>query len=455
MRLKRLRPSLLKRIATCFGGRDKLLADSIVGEVGADKRYRAQLCTRGGLKEACDLTRHLYGQAYVSDDVAEQWRLSNPYAFVQMMNKRNLLCASFGILALRQSFMDVFIAGQVSDQQLRAEDIMGWPESKEATRLYISGVIVLESTGFQGHRRATVMFWTMLEYIRQLYGLSTTRQLYAVAVTPKGAQVLRNHGFVVETRAAHRRDERDLYRFELTESSWNGLLCEFNDWSNVCDVDFALQNHSDSAGAHMASSSEGDGMIRILFVAGDRGGSQRNQVQIPREFISIKEAIQKGDYREAFNVVAPILGATREMLVEACRDRPVILHFAGHGDDRSLSFILDQELLVTETRLEAEQLAVIIGNFTAHVRLCVINTCDSASVAAHLTHEAVVDAAIGWPSKVNDDIAIAFSRVLYGRLGDGLPLENSLNLASQSYGGKDSPVLHTREGVDRNIIFAG
>ena len=339
MSLKRLRPSLLKQIAEYCRGTGKLLPDSIVGEVGADKRYRAHLCTPAGLREACDLTRDSYGQSYVSDDVAEQWRLSNPSAFVQIMNEENRLCACFGILALQPSFMDLFITGLVSDQQLRGPHVMGWPESKAATRLYLSGVVVLDPTSIHGYRRASVMFWTMLEYVRQLYGLSTPRQLYAVAVTPQGRQVLINHGFVVETLAAQRKDERDLYRFELTEGSWNGLLCEFNDWSKMCDVDFTLRNHSDSASPRTTSSSERDGKICIVFLAGDRGGTQRNQVQIPRELASIKEAIQQSNFRQAFNDVIPILGATRQMLVEAYRHRPVILHFAGHGDDRSLSFI--------------------------------------------------------------------------------------------------------------------
>ena len=349
--------------------------------------------------------------------------------------------------------MDLFIAGQVSEQELRAENVMGWPESKDATRLYISGVVVLESKGLRGYRRASVMLWTMLEYMRHFYGLSISRQLYAVAATPKGRQLLRNHGFVVETPAANRKENLDLYRSELTESSWHDLLCEFNDWSKVCDIDFTLRNCSDSTDPCIASSSEGNEAIRILLVAGDRGGIQRHQAQIPRELASIKEAIQRSRYRETFDVVTPILGATREMLVEAYSCRPAILHFAGHGDDRSLSLILDQGALVRETSLSAEQLAAVLGNFPKRVRLCVLNTCNSASVAAQLTHKAVVDAAIGWPSKVDDDIAIAFSRALYGRLGDGLSLESSLALASQSCGGKDSPVLHTSENVDRKMIF--
>lgn len=190
----------------------------------------------------------------------------------------------------------------------------------------------------------------------------------------------------------------------------------------------------------------------ILFVAGDRGGGQRNQIQIPREFDSVKEAIRGCDHREAFNLANPILAATHQKLVAAYRDRPAILHFAGHGDDRSLSFISDQGLLVSHTPVIAEQLATILSNFPDRVHLCVLNTCDSATVAQHIVNARVVDAAIGWPAKLSDTVAIAFSRVLYGSLGDGLTLSQSVTLATQSCGSDEKPHLHTNMDVNPNAF---
>jgi hypothetical protein len=409
------------------------------------------LCTRGGLCEACDLTRDFYGDAYVADDVAEQWRLRNPHAFVQIMNAENRLCACFGILAVRDSFMDQFIAGRVTDHQLRGEDVLGWQESKGAGRLYLSGVVVAEPGSPKGHRRAAVMFWAMLEYLRQLYGLSMPRQLFAVAVTDDSRRVMKNLGFVVETPASQRADKHDLYRYDVTESSWNRLLCVVNDWSRLCTLDLELrESDAHHNGAVRPEPAPG---LSIVFVAGDRGGAQRNQVQIPREFTSIQEAVRGSDYRDTFQIVPPVLGATRQMLVEIYRQRPGILHFAGHGDERSLSFVLDQGALVSQANVAAEQLATIVGSFPDLVRLCVLNTCDSAPVAEHLTRVGAVDAAIGWPAKVADDVAIAFSRALYGALGNGLPLARAVALATQSVAGA-APLLYTRDGVDRDEIYA-
>src|SRR5207245_714677 len=116
--------------------------------------------------------------------------------------------------------------------------------------------------------------------------------------------------------------------------------------------------------------------VTILFVAGDRGGSQRNQIQIPRELDSIQNALRGCEHRDAISLANPTLAATHQKLTEAYRHRPAILHFAGHGDDRSLSFISDQGLLVTQIPLVAEQLAAILRNFPERIRLCVLNTCD-------------------------------------------------------------------------------
>lgn len=192
--------------------------------------------------------------------------------------------------------------------------------------------------------------------------------------------------------------------------------------------------------------------VRVLFIAGDRGGGQRNQIQPSRELDSITEAILGSDHRKAFKLLLPIQAVTRQKFVEAYREQPAILHFAGHGDDRSLSFILDEGLLVNTTPLLTEHLAAIISSFPNRIRLCVLNTCYSAAVTEHLVTADIVDAAIGWPSKLDDATAIAFSRTLYRNLGNGLTLAQSITLANQSHGSKEHAVLLTISKVDSKMF---
>jgi phosphoglycerate-specific signal transduction histidine kinase len=138
--------------------------------------------------------------------------------------------------------------------------------------------------------------------------------------------------------------------------------------------------------------------------------------------------------------------------VEAHRHRPTILHFAGHGDDRSLSFITDQGLVANTTPLIGQQLVAILGNFPDRIRLCVLNTCNSATVAQHLVDSDVADATIGWPDKIDDAAAITFSRTLYSSLGSGLTLSQSVTLANESHGSKEHALLFTNKNIVSTVF---
>jgi hypothetical protein len=181
--------------------------------------------------------------------------------------------------------------------------------------------------------------------------------------------------------------------------------------------------------------------IRVLFIAGDRGGSQVNQLQIPNEYHEIQAALRSCEHRDILALANPILGATRRRLVEAYRERPAIIHFAGHGSDRRLSILEDHDVLANETSLDADQLAEILGTMEPRVRLCVLNACSSDTVARDLVERGAVDCAIGWPGKVTDSAAVAFSRALYGALGDARPLADAVRLAAQACEPGCKPVL--------------
>jgi hypothetical protein len=180
--------------------------------------------------------------------------------------------------------------------------------------------------------------------------------------------------------------------------------------------------------------------VRVLFVAGDRGGTQVNQLQIPNEYHAIQATLRGCLYRDLLALANPILGATRERLAEAYRERPAVVHFAGHGDERSLSIIEDKGLIASATSLDATQLASLIRAMNS-VRLVVLNACGSDHVAKELVTMGAVEWAIGWQGKVSDSAAIAFSRALYGALGDGRSVSDAVALAAQACGPGFAPSL--------------
>ena len=121
-------------------------------------------------------------------------------------------------------------------------------------------------------------------------------------------------------------------------------------------------------------------LIRIQFVAGDRGGTQKNQLQLPKELRAIREAIAAAEHRECVASDAAILAASVQDLGALYTTHPTVLHFGGHGDDRSLAFVRDQELLADVVTVTADRLVKILREFPDRVSLCVFNTCDSAQL---------------------------------------------------------------------------
>ena len=201
------------------------------------------------------------------------------------------------------------------------------------------------------------------------------------------------------------------------------------------------------------SVAEGRTSVRILFIIGDRGGSQVNQLQAPKEYHAIQDALHACKHRDVITLSNPILGATRERLALAYRERPTIMHFAGHGNNRSLSIIEDHEILANETRLDADQLCNMLGTMQEHIRLFVLNACASLELANRLVGAGVVSCAIGWPAKVADSAAIAFSAALYGALGDGRSIGDAVAVAKVACGTADEPILVARDNTASDVLL--
>jgi len=225
-------------VAAWVRGKLTLLPDSLVDELSADGKYACRFCGRDNLRDACDMTRPYYGHSYVEGDVALGWLNRNPGAFVEIINSESVLTACFGILPLESSFMDQFIKGRLDDHQIQAGDICSYEDRFKCARLYISGIIVRDPNKHLGRKRAHVMIWVMLQYIRSVYGLKKKRTLCAVAVTKESETLMRNFGFTLVTEAKNRKDRSNLYSYELTATSWKAMLARVGDWSGSCSCEF-------------------------------------------------------------------------------------------------------------------------------------------------------------------------------------------------------------------------
>ena len=139
----------------------------------------------------------------------------------------------------------------------------------------------------------------------------------------------------------------------------------------------------------------------------------------------------------------------------AYRERPTVVHFAGHGNDRSLSIIQDHGLVANETCLTAGQLCDVLRTMQERVRLFVLNACLSSDLAQQLVDADVVDYAIGWRAMVSDSVAIAFSRALYASLGDGRRIGDAVAIARNACGTPDEPILAVGEHSGSDVLLVG
>jgi hypothetical protein len=220
-------------IASLLTTRPTPISQIAVDAVGLDGLCHHKFCTEVSLRQACDMTRPHYGTDYVQFEIAEQWRKANREAFVEISNEKNEMCSCFGILALRQSCFDEFIRGRIADSQFTYDDICPPAETKKASRLYLSGVIVKDPRSHAGNKRASMMVWCILDHYRHYFGFRRKRDIYALAVSNEGERMLQNLHFGLCSPSATRLDGHNLYKLEMTKEVWQ-KLSQGPDWSRAC-----------------------------------------------------------------------------------------------------------------------------------------------------------------------------------------------------------------------------
>jgi hypothetical protein len=214
------------------------LPDEIIFEDNIDKEYTADYCTSKTLAQANSITKPYYGSEYVTNEKAESWRQKSPHSFIHIVNKNGKLVASFGIIAIEPSFFSHFLKGRLIDNELESDDILDDSRTKNSNDLYISGVVVRNPDNRIGNRRAVVMVWAMLMYLKKNFGLRKERDIYALAVSKSSENLLKRSGFSIISEANERKDGLNLYHLHFTRLEYNYILDRIGDYSKFCKVNF-------------------------------------------------------------------------------------------------------------------------------------------------------------------------------------------------------------------------
>ena len=227
-------------LAAYLRGKQKLIPSRIIDELSSENSYSVIFCNHQGLREADEMTRPYFGRGFIPFDRIEQWRLRNEKGFVQINNDEGVLCACFVILGLERSFFDQFIAGKVSEHDIDSTVILSFDEMKKEDRIYISGVVVRSPGSYMGAKRAKIMLWVILEYIKMVFRLRKTRTFYGIGLTKESEKLLKALGFQICCNKESRKDDSNLYRIDLDKKTWTTLLVKVGDLSKMVsfEIDF-------------------------------------------------------------------------------------------------------------------------------------------------------------------------------------------------------------------------
>src|SRR5438874_1620479 len=109
--------------------------------------------------------------------------------------------------------------------------------------------------------------------------------------------------------------------------------------------------------------------VKVLFIAGERAAGRQAALNLTNEFKAMQEGIQSGRHRDAYTLCEPIFDASRKDLPKSLvRHRPAIVHFAGHGEDRTLQLLDERGFPAPVT---SEDIVQLFSNVPDPVRLLV------------------------------------------------------------------------------------
>lgn len=158
----------------------------------------------------------------------------------------------------------------------------------------------------------------------------------------------------------------------------------------------------------------------ILFAASNP--TNQASLQTDLEHRTIREEMQKGEHRSAFQFL-PIQTAVRiTELMRAFNSKPKIVHFSGHGEEEGIIISNDQnEALVLGEATLKRLFRPLIGN----TELVLLNSCYSAHQAEMISKMGMI--VIGHNLPVGDDAAISFAKGFYLGLSEGMSYEDAYN----------------------------
>ncbi|MDP4172540.1 MAG: hypothetical protein Q8933_01115 [Bacteroidota bacterium] len=145
-------------------------------------------------------------------NILQGWYRTNPKGFYIAFDDHNNRVGHIDILPVKPTPLDNFVAGYITEQQIKPEDIYT-PGQKEFIRnLYIES-LALKIPGNVLRAKALLSIISEIQgAIRGLCEKGRISSLYAISASKEGRKILEHLGFQIYSKKEERIDKHDLFR---------------------------------------------------------------------------------------------------------------------------------------------------------------------------------------------------------------------------------------------------
>lgn len=227
---------LISLLGASIKSRVNHLPDTIIIDDDQDGRYVLGYETKDICQRFNRETVKYFGRDCIDDILVEKWRTKIPEAFIYLKNQKNEPCAALCVFGMEASFMKQFVKGRLSECDIGEEDVLDLANSKKSDSLYVPAILVDHPHTPVGHRRALVMLWGTIQYLKRVYGVSKERNIFAVPVNRASENLLNGLGFQKVAEAFSRKEKHPLYCLTWNRGVFTSILERIGDYSRMCTI---------------------------------------------------------------------------------------------------------------------------------------------------------------------------------------------------------------------------
>ena len=194
-------------------------------------------------------------------------------------------------------------------------------------------------------------------------------------------------------------------------------------------------------------------MLTILFLSANP--IQTDPQDLIKECNTINQKIRSSAGRELLKLEQRHDISIKWLIEELLNYNPKILHFSGHGSEKS-ALIFKNENTGQIEEVPPSALSKLFKVLGKEISLVFLNACYSEKQARTIAEH--VDCVIGMSTAISDIAAIEFASTFYSSLGFGKSVEDAFDLAIVqlellSIPENATPKLIVKEGVDPSKII--